>query len=705
MRLAYLYIDNFRNFTNEEFNFSTDFSIHYDKDTNSLSICQNESKLPENFWGENIQDLFMIVGNNGAGKTGVMQFIIKLFIEMSININSQNHAPEECGFVIFEEDGKFYSYILGNLRLKCSIPQITNLHGGLKRTKLIYLTNVLSSDDSRRNQYPAYDRYSFLYDCSISALFHANNRNDVYSERNIANGVSQLDTYLIYEQYKQIKFVFDRNQSQILKEMKKDFRIPVPQKLYVGIIVDDQLDILLPEIRQKSWETPLEKFTFGFKPLWGKEFRYLTAHAMQSSAAEYFPYILARCTIRSLFSSLVRLMPEGNRAKFLKEVGQRIANEKDGFAYFEYIVDGMCNVVVQSGEIFISNNEYLSYARHLCDNKHYYLDFLKFIFNERISEHFQIIEPEKWLIWDYSTLHCSIDTSDEWFITFLKKYRYVCNPDYFLNFDWGLSSGEKNLISLFSSLYYIFDRDYTNEKNGAYKIYNKWKGESDPMECDSLILMLDEADLTYHPEWQREFINIFTGFLTKIYPPECCKNIQLFISTHSPILLSDMPGKNVIYLKYDPKVEELKTDNLDPNNAKGKKSIVQKSLPGETFGQNIYTLFKYNFFLENGTIGALAEKKIKKLIEDLEDLEKLVHEKNYNISSLKHDLNEFWTLAKLVGEPIISGKLKLRIQQIANQIKLPEQEDNLSQLSDDDLGKQIERLQKEQERRKNDKNS
>ena len=705
MRLAYLYIDNFRNFTNEEFNFSRDFSIHYDRDTKSLSIFQNEFVLPEKFWGENIKDLFMIVGNNGAGKTGVMQFIIKLFIDMSINHDYRNHTAEECGFVIFEEDGKFYSYILGNWGLKCNIPQITNLHEELKHTKLIYLTNVLSSEDSRRNQYPAYDRYSFLYDCSISALFHADNHNDVYSERNIANGVSQLDTYLIYEQYKQIKFVFDRKQSQILKEMKKDFRVPVPQKLYIDIIIQDQLDILLPEIEQKSWETPLEKFTFGFEPLWGKKYRSLAAPAIQSVAAEYFPYILARSTIRSLFSSLVRWMPEGNRAEFLKETEQWAANEGDGIAFFEYIVEWMCDVIIQSGERFILNAEYLSNAENLCNNKQYYLDFLQFIFSERISEHFQIIEPRKWLIWDYSTLHCAIDTSDEWFITFLQKYRYVCNPDYFLNFDWGLSSGEKNLISLFSSLYYIFDRDYTNEKNGAYKIYNKWEKENKSVECDSLILMLDEADLTYHPEWQREFINIFTGFLTKIYPPECCKNIQLLISTHSPILLSDMPGENVIYLKCDSKAGASKMDNLEASNAKGKKTMVQKSLPSETFGQNIYTLFKYNFFLEKGTIGAFAEKKIKKLIKDLENIEKLVYEKNYNISSLKHNLNEYWALAKLVGEPIISGKLKLRIQQIINQIKSLEQEDNLRRLSDDDLSKQIERLQKEQERRKNDKNS
>ena len=99
----------------------------------------------------------------------------------------------------------------------------------------------------------------------------------------------------------------------------------------------------------------------------------------------------------------------------------------------------------------------------------------------------------------------------QWFSGFLQKYRYTCNPHYYLDFGWGLSSGENNLLRLFTSLYYIFERDYANEKNGHYQIYNYDKTHGRTA-CDSVILIMDEADLTYHPEWQRRFLSVITAF-------------------------------------------------------------------------------------------------------------------------------------------------------------------------------------------------
>lgn len=707
MRLAYLYIAHFRNFSDKEFNFTQNFCIHYNKDEMTLSINRKESILPENFWGKNIQDLSMIVGNNGAGKTGIMQFIIRLFINMSRNTNSSNHNTEECGFAVFEENNQFYSYILGNLEVKCTAHGITDMYKVLGRTKLIYLTNVLSAEDSRRNSYPQYGRYSFFYDCSVSALFHADKRNDVYSERHSGNQDADLDTYFAYEQYKQIKFVFDQKQSEILNSMKEDgFPVPVPQKLYIEVIMEDNLNILLPQIHQVKWKTSLTRFTFGFELLWSNEFQNLPDHKAQEIVATYFPYILARCAVRSLFSSILRYMPHNSRAKILEWSDQWAWIQKDGKEFFKYLVEWICNIILadEYGGSIIPNKDYLSSARNLCSIKDTYMEFLDFIFDKGMAYHFQFIDPKRWLTWDYSTFRCSIDTSDDWLITFVQKYRYICNPDYFLNFDWGLSSGERNLISLFSSLYYVFDRDYSNRENGPCKIYNKWeeKNSREEVECNSLILMLDEADLTYHPEWQREFIRILTGFVTRIYPPYCCPNIQILISTHSPILLSDMPGDNVLYLKYAPEEKVSKADKLEPTDAEKKYVPAFEPPLSATFGQNIYMLFRNNFFLEKGTIGAFAQKKLLDLIQQLGELEKRSQDRKCDIRALEHELNQCWALANLVGEPIIQGKLKLRIQQIANQIRLPEQKDDLEQLSDDDLNKRIEQLQREQERRRND---
>ena len=96
--------------------------------------------------------------------------------------------------------------------------------------------------------------------------------------------------------------------------------------------------------------------------------------------------------------------------------------------------------------------------------------------------------------------------------------------------------------------------------------------------------MIDEADLTYHPEWQRQFISILTAFLPKVY--QAPLQMQVVLSTHSPIILSDIPKENIMYL--------------------------EEGHEKETFGQNIHTIFADSFTLKKtSTIGQFASKKIK----------------------------------------------------------------------------------------------
>lgn len=85
------------------------------------------------------------------------------------------------------------------------------------------------------------------------------------------------------------------------------------------------------------------------------------------------------------------------------------------------------------------------------------LDFLHFIQLENLENHFRMEQKQydkSGLDTNDESITFSVDTSDtDWFMEFLQKYRYVCNPDYFLDFHWGLSSGENSLLSLFASLY------------------------------------------------------------------------------------------------------------------------------------------------------------------------------------------------------------------------------------------------------------
>ena len=87
------------------------------------------------------------------------------------------------------------------------------------------------------------------------------------------------------------------------------------------------------------------------------------------------------------------------------------------------------------------------------------------------------------------------------------------------------------------------------------------------------LLLIDEVDLGLHPEWQRLWISDVLPLISEILCSDD-QELQVIITTHSPIILSDILNQDIIYLG-DGELQE------------------------KTFGQNIYTLFNNSFFLDD----------------------------------------------------------------------------------------------------------
>lgn len=147
----------------------------------------------------------------------------------------------------------------------------------------------------------------------------------------------------------------------------------------------------------------------------------------------------------------------------------------------------------------------------------------------------------------------------------------------------------------------------------------------------NMLLMLDEVDLYMHPEWQRKFLKLLSDRLDQEYRD---KKIQVIITTHSPLVLSDIPRENVVYLK------------RDGNKCK----IVDGPDMEESFGANIFSLLKDSFFLSK-TMGEFARTRIDKVIDDLEKLKKAPQD-----LKLKKECRQ---LIEHIGEPIIRKKLMM----------------------------------------------
>lgn len=225
------------------------------------------------------------------------------------------------------------------------------------------------------------------------------------------------------------------------------------------------------------------------------------------------------------------------------------------------------------------------------------------------------------------------EDSTIWLTKFMECYRNTCVPYYFLDFSWGLSSGEENLLRLFASLFYTFD---SSNKN----LYN-WFGGKRRSQCDSVILIMDEPDLTFHPEWQRQLIQILTAFLPLEFGHCEINDLQVILTTHSPLLLGDIPANNVIY--------------LGENESNGVRN---------TFGQNIHTILKDSFFLANGTLGAFAADKINNTAEKLRHSEEITSQEIEGCKSI----------VDLVAPGVLKGKLTELYEKTVNKNTVPLEE-------------------------------
>lgn len=170
---------------------------------------------------------------------------------------------------------------------------------------------------------------------------------------------------------------------------------------------------------------------------------------------------------------------------------------------------------------------------------------------------------------------------------------------------------------------------WTNISSGQYCFLNLFgrinAAVADKKKNDYVLTMIliDEVDLGLHPAWQRKWMKHVPIILSKIFKET---PIQLVISTHSPVILSDVLDKDVHLI--------------------GSNTSVQGICDFKTFGNNIHELMADQFFLDEGVIGDFAKNRINTIIKELRDQE--VEEEK---------LNKYEIVAEAIGEPVIKKEV------------------------------------------------
>lgn len=169
------------------------------------------------------------------------------------------------------------------------------------------------------------------------------------------------------------------------------------------------------------------------------------------------------------------------------------------------------------------------------------------------------------------------------------------------------SSGEDSKTNLLISLYDALTRMGTTKAGNDKK---------------NIVLMLDEIDAFFHPEYQMSLVNEVIEIVSNVFEGY---NVQIIMSCNTPLEISDFPASCITYL-------ENGTVHSEHNSL-------------DTFGNNVLALLKNNFYIRS-TMGDFAKKKINQVISFL-------------CSDTHDEINkdEVKYILSIIGEPIIKKKL------------------------------------------------
>lgn len=213
-----------------------------------------------------------------------------------------------------------------------------------------------------------------------------------------------------------------------------------------------------------------------------------------------------------------------------------------------------------------------------------------------------------------------------------------------------LSSGEKQQIYAISSvLYHLMNLNSIKED----------KSFANPICYEHVVILLEEIELYYHPELQKNLIRFILEQIKQLWLPNI-KSVSLHLVTHSPFVLSDLPSDNILALE--------------------KGGQCSKIVP--TFAANIHDLIRDSFFIQDGAIGMYARWYINKIIECLKEKEE---------GSKDYKYEDIIIMIQRIDEPILRHALMQRADKIYGA-------DANIEMQIQRLNKEIERLQAKKEK-------
>ena len=243
--------------------------------------------------------------------------------------------------------------------------------------------------------------------------------------------------------------------------------------------------------------------------------------------------------------------------KYLKNKHKGGKNNSKGAIYESYyatyqIVSFMNQYITQLSNVHLTTQLHDAFVDDLfieepnAHKTYHQLKDVKDLTWENVNLYEALIDKAK-----YEKIECAIYKKSN-------KYKLLF---YDRNVSWfKMSSGQDAKFTFEAKLYWalIGGQEF---KNCYSDSLGKDSEQIDMSRCiskgDSAIIYIDEGDLYYHPEWQRQFMKSILD-IVKLRKEECY--LQLIVTSNSPYILSDfltrmlyilfLMGKSAIWLKH-----------------------------------------------------------------------------------------------------------------------------------------------------------
>ncbi|RXP53130.1 hypothetical protein EC396_10515 [Lutibacter sp. HS1-25] len=649
MRLVAIYVKEHEYLINEPttINFGGEhlYAFEEKKGTILISRSKNHNHI-EGFFDLTSYDcklslISAVVGKNGAGKSSIMDIIRSKFVKNEFSL------PNSKTILLIESEEDEYPIILQsdfkNIVYKLSTLESEKLKAGEELTKKL---NKYTTSDAQTIYYsPHFDfKYNLNfdeiddYDLSFDKILEEDLK-DLENKGTSSNGWNYTPTQeLVFKNSLRQLMFFSSDLVKKNNIFKNIFNLPEhgQSKLFFrGHKIE------------REWNTP-SSFRPALKIIkeklkkesseWGNIRKFSKDKKKVLNQIDVNKYLLKRNLIKDIISVLERQMEKENSYLSNGEINfvKFDKQTKNLDAYDSFLL------FINTSKIKFGSSKFDAFhsksIKELFNKLYKYIEEIDredFVENDNIQ-----IEPLK--IFELLKLHKEFLQNLFAYYPKLQRnkneeplYEKSNKIEGFINYiptNKSLSSGENALLNLFSRIYTFIDENLSEKTKilPAKKHY---------------ILLLDEADLAFHPTWKKKFVKSIVSSLPYFF--EGLKNppsLQIIFTSHDPLTLSDIPKENIVYLNKD----------------EDGKMIIVNSSTKKSFGANITDLLADSFFVEGGLIGEFAKLKIEKTIKWLNENKDPA---NRNVS-FSEQFEHHKKIIAMIDEPIISLKLSEMLDEL-----------------------------------------